>query len=677
MRIQIHGWESKGIAGIDMDVDLADGKSKPSKVAMIWLDSGGGKTTTHNLIKACLTNDLSDIENNWSKYARKSEDPYYKEQGLFKLKVSFDKVIYIFTIKLNFISQIIEFETEGGPSGHSFSYKPPHAAKPYLKKEFVDLYIFNGEKAEEMVEPKSDSAKTTFETIYQLNYFDTISESLDIYFKKLKESSSHSVSDKSQVTLINNKIDKLKERRKILNDEMSKWNKKIISADGEIKKLILEGEKVNKDAENKRIEISEHEQKESELLADIDIQCKKILNLYMNPYKISNEIAKEFIVFKENLERLKIPEHSAKEFFLDLVQTEKCICDEPMTESRKKIILDNAKKYVGSNFTGFLNAMKNDVGLHVEGELKNNTNIFELLHADLSLKKADLLTVQRILEGLRDEVKTHSGRSLKEIEDDKNVQFAIKAQGEIFIENFSKMDHGIDEKTPVHTINSKPSIDALIKQFEAKLNVTKTLREKAETIESIKILLSKCRKDTAEALKVELINKMNMRLRDIVKDDNIQVVGIDNSIQHTGASTGQALVVSYVFLSTALEMAIEANEFPLLVDSPAAPIGPRYRKNTAKLIAKLPNQYIALLQGGERQWFCKTLYDNSQPDISVITLFKKEPYYKKYLDNPPKTLIHQENSAMVHGYDFLMEFEGEDSGEDLEGIKKELRGENV
>jgi hypothetical protein len=178
-------------------------------------------------------------------------------------------------------------------------------------------------------------------------------------------------------------------------------------------------------------------------------------------------------------------------------------------------------------------------------------------------------------------------------------------------------------------------------------------------------------------LKAQLIEKMNERLNQIVKDDNIQVLEIGNSIEHSGASTGQALVVSYVFLSTALEMAIEANEFPLLVDSPAAPIGPQYRKKTARLIANLPNQYIALLQGGERQWFCKTLYDHSQPNISVITLFKKEPYYQKYLDNPPSGIIYQENSAMVHGYEFLMQFEGEDSEADLKGIQEEMRTQNV
>ena len=677
MRMQIHGWKSTGIAGIDMDVDLTLAKNKPSKVAMIWLDSGGGKTTTHNLIKACLTNDLSDIENNWNKYSRKTEDPYYKDEGIFMLKVSFDNIVYTFTLKLNFTAKTIDFETEGGPSGHAHSYKPPYAAKSYLKKEFVDLYIFNGNKANEMVDPHSDTAKTTFETIYQLDYFDKMSESLDTYFKKLKESSSHSVSDKSQITLINNKIDALKGRKKFLHDEMNKWNKKIISADAEIKKLIQEGAKVNKDAEKKRDDIIKFEKKEKDFISDINIQSRKILDLYMSPYKISKKIAQEFAVFKANLERLKIPEHSAKEFFLDLVQTEKCICDELMTEARKKIILNNAKNYVGSNFTGFLNAMKDDVKTHVDEELKNKNNSFESLHGVLTENKTELLNLQRTLEGLRDDVKTVSGRTLQDIEVDRISQLGIKAQGDLFIENFDKMENSVDEKTPIHTINSMPAISALIKHFEAKLNITKSLSDKAQTIESIKALLIDCRKATAAALKIQLIVKMNERLLDIVTDDNIQVLSIDNSIEHSGASRGQALVVSYIFLSTALEMAIEANELPLLVDSPAAPIGPRYRKNIARLIAKLPNQYIALLQGGERQWFCKTLYDNSQPNTSVITLFKKEPYYKKYLDNPPKGLIHQENSAMVHGFDFLMQFEGEDSEADLKGIQKELRGESV
>ena len=71
MKILIRKWKSVGIAGADQDVDLMQTATKPYRIGLFWLDSGGGKTTTHNLIKVCLTGDSSMIEDNWHKFERR------------------------------------------------------------------------------------------------------------------------------------------------------------------------------------------------------------------------------------------------------------------------------------------------------------------------------------------------------------------------------------------------------------------------------------------------------------------------------------------------------------------------------------------------------------------------------------------------------------------------------
>ena len=176
MKILIRKWKSVGIAGADQDVDLMQTTDKAYRIGLFWLDSGGGKTTTHNLIKVCLTGDSSMIEDNWHKYERKSNDEFYKGEGRFDLQVSFDAEIYDFILHLNFVDKSLKFEVSGGLKGHSYNYHVPLEAKPYLKKDFVDLYIFNGEFAKSLVEEDrmSKEAEKSINTICQLDHFDRL-----------------------------------------------------------------------------------------------------------------------------------------------------------------------------------------------------------------------------------------------------------------------------------------------------------------------------------------------------------------------------------------------------------------------------------------------------------------------------------------------------------------------
>ena len=671
MNLEILGWKSSGIAGVDMDVNLSK-NNKPTKISMIWLDSGGGKTTTHNLIKTCLSGDTSFITNDWDRVKRKDDDPFYKDEGFFELHTKFDSNLYKFKLTLNFNDETILFETEGGASGHINGYRPPSFAIPFLRKKFVELFILDGEMSEKMVEKGSDTAETTLETIYQLDNFKEIETNLDTYFDRLKTESAFSVSDKSKVTQINNRISAVKKRIGEIEDKIRKSNENKINASKEIIKFTKEKKEINTADQNLRDQLKEAEEDLIESDSNLLLYSDNLLTLLKMPFSISRNISDEYLSFKNNLEFMKIPEHSTKEFFRNLINEPKCVCDEPMTAEKKKIIIKNSENYIGSELTSFLNTMKDNVFEFIEDSDEDYQISFNNAEESLTNEIQNNVMLQRTIESKRKQIKNKQGRSLQDIENDISEQNSIISKENYFLTRTDEKTDEINEKTSLKNIDSIISLKNHISQLKNKLSVSEGLNKIDQKIEKISGLIKECQEKSKEALKKELIQNMNERLDQIISDDQIKVKDIQKSIIHSGASAGQSLALVYIFLSSAFELAGESNQFPLCVDSPAAPIGPQYRKRIAKMIVKLSNQYICLLQGGERYAWCKTLFDNSKDSITSLTLFKKTPYYQKYFDNPHKDLITFENSGMVNGYEFLRDFDSEDDDEqDIQRHKSE------
>jgi len=666
MEIKIHGWESKGIAGVDMKIDLnKPGSKTPTKIGMIWLDSGGGKTTTHELIKACLTGKTDKLEEEYkkvngkpSKYERRKDDDHYAESADFTLKVSFGAEFYRFIIHFDHKAKTVDMDTEA-PRGYQEGYHPPISAIPYLHEKFVDLFILDGEHAKKAIQEDSGMADITLNTIYQLDRFDDINESLEIYFKKEKEKSRGNVSDKGKITQIENKIITLKARQAELSTQLRVNTKKKLETIAKLKQLQKEVGKINTDEQAKRDKLADKEKDQIRLKTAIDSVKIEIFELLKKPHHLSSHIAKSFISFTKNLRKLDLPGDSAKEFFQNLVKTPKCVCDEPMTEARKKKILKNSNDYIGTAHSNFASSMKQDVRDFIMNEKEGSQDKLAKCHTDLDLKIGELLTLDRQIEILRKNVKASSGRSFDVIQEDIDTCNATIAVIELFIKDYEALEININESARPKDIKSKNAIKALLKLFNSKLNLGHDLHNKELKIEEMKVFIEAIKNEAKEEYKKELIVAMNSQLDEIIDDDKITITSIDAEINFNGGSTGQGLVVAYVFLIKAFEQANKANKFPLLVDSPAAPIGPRYRANVAKMISKLSNQYICLLQGGERAWWCKELYNNSKPDITALTIFKRTKYYQKYFNNPDENLIEFPNAGMVDGYKFLALFDSE------------------
>ena len=644
-----------------MEIDLCP-NNVTSKVSLILLDSGGGKTTVCELIRHTLTGSIERLSpEEVLSYARPDNSAFKKDEGYFELTAQFDSDRYTFEVNFNFIQRTIEINTSSSSiRGHREGYKPPTAAMEFLKKDFVDLYIYDGEQAKNILNEKSNVADLTIERINQLGYFDDIKNNLDNYFRKLKEESTVNKAAKSQVTKLQNKIEALKARKIELQTSMQTKQREFVALERNYQSLSKEKQDIDADSKQAQDRLKKVELEINSDEAAINDCLKNILASLKRPHHISANIQDSYINFRNNLEKQKIPEHSSSAFFQEVADGETCICDQHITPIMRTAILNNSKKYMGSSFTSFFDHMKSDVKSFIlNSDQKNNQQGLSDLEQKLKEYKNTLLKNKQDAENISRSIKTSTGRDIATI--DADIAEVLKQQATInlFIESYSKPDDTVTESTPPGKINSGISLDALIKSLKQQEELSQNLLNINNKIEDIHTLINDCKSRAKRNIKEKLKANMNEKLAEIISQDTIEIDEMGDSIklkyiEH--GSEGQNLALAYIFLTVALNQARESNQLPLLVDSPAGKIGQTIRENLASMVPYNTSQFICLIQLGERQWFADKLHQHAGKNSSFYTVFLKKPETQHYLTENINGLEQYDNSAVVPGFEFLSQF---------------------
>lgn len=122
---------------------------------------------------------------------------------------------------------------------------------------------------------------------------------------------------------------------------------------------------------------------------------------------------------------------------------------------------------------------------------------------------------------------------------------------------------------------------------------------------------------------------------------------------------GQTLAVGYTFLVTLLN---EGNQsFPLVVDSPAGPLDHSIRREVARIIPAMSEQFLAFTISTEREGFVTTLADavaaRGHDQVQFLTLVRLTDGTQRLLaDAPPERTTTTRNSALVHDRAFFESF---------------------
>jgi len=379
----------------------------------------------------------------------------------------------------------------------------------------------------------------------------------------------------------------------------------------------------------------------------------RCLDRMRDPHAISEVLASEMVELKRSLDRVKLPESTAREFFQELADEDVCVCGRSLDEATRAAIRERAGQYLGSDDVALLNSVKGDVGEYVSSG-------GDAAFAGLTDGLSDLREKVR----RRGELQTRRDRIESEgVAEHPELDAARKRIGELDRE-FEDVNDQLYRYEAASEAGNDIGVLSSIRELERRLEEAKSkLAEITETVEVKQkrdILLGVLKQAQANArdgLGAEICGDANDRIQRLMPENQIRIDRIDRCLAlqgQEGGSVGETLSVAYAFLATLFNRSAE-HELPFIVDSPANPIDLRVRSRIGELVPRLTKQFIAFTISSERQNFVAALEGAAGNPVHYITLFRKGP---ADLERAARAAKFEEpvDGLIVHGREFFHAF---------------------
>lgn len=649
MKITIDGWKSQGLRCPDVSVNLLSG-DQHKKVSLIQMPNGTGKTTTLKLIRSSLTGEAQTWDRNEISELRSLKTPDISS-GKFLLELSVDGKPLVFESLIDFVEGKVKYKTSSPLLGGVVDgWSPPTQIKRFLEEKFVSLFIFDGEFAANLLDPRKTKATEAIETLSQLDLLDEIvSEAENLWDKQRREVAGTSVSF----------LNTLKEREKKLKHQLSELEKlrKKLKANNDLYEQELN--RINTQIEDK-IGENENIKAERERLLQLkntaESLLKQALESYMHelrfPHQLYSGFTKNLEDFKYSLDKAKLPQRSSKQFFIELAEDKTCVCGRPIGPNEKSHILNNSEYYLSEDISTVLNMLKEDIKQYstkrdneesidtIESRLKD---AYSEHHKSVTHFNKNELKIRNLQDKAYDTLLNERDKFTSDLRDNQNLLKQINLP-------FKNTD---DENTL--SINS---LEIQLKDTQGRIaEVTDTV-ELRERVNILKNIASNAKAIAKEALHKQLIAECNERLSKVLVNSPLQIEDIDNHIKLKGqaaGSVGQTLAVAYIFLTVALHRG--SHQFPLVVDSPAGSLEELVRSEVGKVIPELCEQFISFIIDTEKLGFVPALESASKNSISFSTIFRLNETSNRLLQSTPTNDVQiSGDSVLVNGKDFFVKF---------------------
>ena len=644
--ITIASWSSTGLRCPDHKISFCrDGSNEIYPISLIQMPNGTGKTTTLEMLRAALSGEASEWDPNKILSMRKQVPQ--TESGQFQVVILFDGRRLTITMDFDFEEGLVRYTTTL-PSGNREGFVPPSNLSKFFQPNFVNFFVFDGELANQLLNPRHTQAQSAIEALFQLQYFSQITDKIEEYWEN-KTADVGATKEKGLVQR-RNKVKNLRSRIETLKTERTKLEKEHSTLTQELDK--------KEERFNERL--AEHKETKDRLLdaekdldkveAAVGTNSKGLLDSMRSPHALSSVFAEQIISLKFSLDRVKLPESAAKEFFEELADEAECICGREITEEIRSILLERAKRYLGSEDVALLNSMKSDIATLVGTDAQS--------HEDELSRKVQKLQEATDLEGqlrtVRDAIRNEA------VADDPTLE---QADGEI-----KELQQRLDELTVQlnqfsDTVDTKRDEDTYgIHILERRLNeaevkyaeVTKTLELKAKR-DRLKKIICRAYLNSKQGISGDLCEEANGQIEQLMPYNRIRIREIKQSLildGQEGGSVGETLSIGYAFLSTLFNRT--EHQLPFVVDSPAGPIDLEVRAKVAQLVPKLSNQFIAFVISAERPGFLPALRETiADNDIQYITIFRKDTPFDKTAEGDVE---ESGDGCMVSGYNFFNQF---------------------
>jgi DNA sulfur modification protein DndD len=653
MKLKILGWSSAGFRCPDVKIDLrGEAGSPPKKISLLQMPNGTGKTTTLDLLRAAMNGKaVSWAPETVRDFKRPGSD---RDEAVFELMLSVDGQPLTFEMSFDFFEGKVAYQTSRpGSGGVEDGYNPPIEVRRFLDNRFIELFFFNGELATDLLEKNKTAADNAIYSMCHLYLFDdmeTVSSEVEQKIiegaaggktsqglsRARNELQNLQAREKSLIAAQNNAEAKLKNIEK----EITEWQGKKDQLDSNHEEVKQKKEEADADALNWRNEIN---------LANLELMAE-----FRSPHKLNDIFRNKLVELKNGLDSLKLPETTSKEFFSELSREPQCICGRPIGDTERNTILENAKKYMGSETAGVLNAFKSQISdfSDTDNQVSELLDNLKLYLKNESAAKTLAAMLGKQLAKLGGDEADEINKKLDELHETKDKLSAV-----IEAITRSKDDPEADD-------NCLAWVQVLIKEKKDTIAIiTNTLseRRKHEILDGI---FNRAVELSKENLKSAIIESSNEKLKRVLKSDVLQIAAINECLSlqsgQSGASVGQTLAIGYCFLTTLLERG--NHEFPLVVDSPCGAMDEARRRAIGGVIPNVCTQFLSFILNTECPYFVDSLEKNSgHDDIRYMTAFRRTEGTQLMESGLPNSgVTKSQNGVLVIGKEYFDNFELEE-----------------
>ena len=649
--VRILGWKAEGLRCPDHKVSLTRSDGKPHHVSLIQMPNGTGKTTTLELLRAALSGPEA-----WNDPQRISEFAPHRSdggRGVFEVSLIVDDRRFTIEMTLHFDTQTPEFRTTW--TSYMSRFQRPPSLLRVLTPEFVPFFVFDGELAHALLDPKKTRAREALEVQFQLtslNYFSTL---MDRYWEE-KTSNSTAKGEKG-LTQRRNRLNSLVTRQRELLAEQRELKRKLAE-------LEVQHENLANDYNNRFNEDSQAQEERRQLDDDL-IRANENLSTLLagafteirHPQNLSSRFTTGLQALRENFEKLKLPENVAKEFFDDLAQADHCVCGEEMTEARRTTILNRRDTYLGKEDQGILNAIKGAIkGMAGDDPLSYRKQLDKrLTRLSEAVRERDL--IQGELDALE-------RRRLDCGDDELN---AMKLQLDDLAEQIGKKEDRLaeidadDDGGRGDETDSLKALKLLIKRARDLVDEAAETREIRVKTELLKDLIETAVAEASKQIAKQLVDATNARLEGILVRAPLRVADVGDSVVLDGqsrGSPGQTLALGYAFLLGLFDSGQVS--LPFIVDSPTGALDKNVRREIAELLPVMSQQLVAFTTSSEYERFVPVLHQAARGDVQYLTMFRLNDATRtllKYVDERKTAL--SPNGALVTSKTFFEAFDSE------------------
>lgn len=664
MEIKLVRWSCEGFRCPDMNIDLSSDGQIP-RVSLVQMPNGTGKTTTLSLLKATLTGDARYWTAQQIGELRHPVDR--RDEGRFTVELQVDEKPLKLELLCDFDAGVASFNTTSPEmGGFNKDWAPPPGVKRFLTRRFVDLFVFDGELANSLLDSSKTKAEDAIETLCQLNLLDSIAADCESFWERntakagarnekgLARYKSIAAKLTEQLALLKRKVQQKDARLQTVRAEIASLN-------AEIQRLVEENGKSRELWHSKRNDKVEKEQALSGAL-------REMMEKMRRPEALAPGFGTVLQSVKANLDLTKLPDSTSRQFFLELAEEPECICGRPIGDDQRHTILTRADHFLGEDLAGVLNALKQEVDLldpiERKKTLDDKTALIQAIRAEIANIDADMALIEKSSVSAAGQNPEDFRRKLGPLELEAQT---LSGEIEILRGPTSSGDSElITSAAEASNIIVIASVEKQLKLANDEINRINGTLELRLRLDLLKKICTDARELAKEKIKQVVLDRCNERLRSVLKGDPLQITRIDKSLVLHGresGSTGQNLAVGYTFLAQALNKG--AHDFPLVVDSPAGPLDHTVRREIAAMVPGLCKQFVAFTISTEREAFLEPLEQSAGGDIKYITVFRKSPGNDDLMRDLPSHHVDNGSSVTVTGRDYFERFALVDEREEV------------